>query len=130
MLFDFKVTTTHAVIFSIKLSTLELIKKKDLNLADGIRKTKFEVDYGRKSDFDYFRYIPPQNEDSDSDSELQAAKQDVKREKTRRKFRREFMRITYGIREGRIDYPAAMEALNLIQEKFKVKRDKLDELYE
>jgi len=61
MLFDFRVTTNHAVIFSVKLSTLEFIKKKDLNLADGIRKTKYEVDYGRKSDFDYFRYVAPQN---------------------------------------------------------------------
>jgi hypothetical protein len=72
MFFDFKVTTSHAVIFCVKLSTLEVIKKKDLNLADGIRKTKYEVDYGRKSDFDYFRFIPPQNEESDSDSDTLA----------------------------------------------------------
>jgi hypothetical protein len=63
MFFDFKVTSANAVIFSVKLSTLEMIKKKDLNLADGIRKTKYEVDYGLKSEFDYFRYVPPQNEE-------------------------------------------------------------------
>jgi hypothetical protein len=35
------------------------MSKRDLELSDGIRKTKQEIFLGQKSDFDYFRYLAP-----------------------------------------------------------------------
>jgi len=43
MLFDFKVSTHKAVVYSIQVSQLERLSKKDLDLADGIKKTKVEI---------------------------------------------------------------------------------------
>jgi len=59
LLFDFKVSSTNAIVISVNLRDLEALAKKDLELADGIKKTKVEIISGQKSDFDYFRFLAP-----------------------------------------------------------------------
>ena len=70
MLFDFRVSSSTAVIFAVPLDRLEELAKKDLELADGIKKTKVEIIAGQKSEFDYFRFLAPLPEDSENDLEL------------------------------------------------------------
>jgi CRP-like cAMP-binding protein len=43
MLFDFKVTTTNAIIFTVKVDDLEALAKKDISLADEIKRTRIEI---------------------------------------------------------------------------------------
>jgi CRP-like cAMP-binding protein len=114
MLFDFKVTTNNAVLYTIKIQDLETLSKKDIGLADEIKRTKVEIIAGQKSEFDYFRFLPPLPVSSDSDSSMLEAKAQDRKEKLRFTFRTELMRILNQIVKGEIDRPIAMDVLNNI----------------
>lgn len=91
MVFDFRVMTNVATIYSIKVSDLDELAKKDIELADGLKRTRAEIKFGQKSDFDFFRFLPPFIDDSDSDEELFTVKHQKRKETVRLKFKRQLL---------------------------------------
>ena len=93
MIFDFRVMTDVATIYSIKVSDLDELAKKDIELADGLKRTRAEIKFGQKSDFDFFRFLPPFIDESDSDEDSFAEKHIMRKEAVRLKFKQQLLSI-------------------------------------
>lgn len=102
------------------------MSKKDLELSDGIKKTKTEVFLGQKSDFDYFRYLAPQQlEESDSEDEFTIMRNRERKNMIKAKFSMALMSICAKIKNGELEMSRAMQVLQGILEEQEKRRNSL-----